>query len=1229
MKTIAKTKKLKTLGYLFLSCLTLLGMSADSYIWVMPKANALTQPQTPTVPICGARNNADVEQYTGPALPSPAYVNEIEPGGNNGINSYMYWPGSSGQDPRWYIDQAVTTQSITFFIYDATTDALINNFTISIPSALQGQATQSSFAVDPSGNIYIGTYAPGGNGGTISQWLWSPGDTSATEGWSVKTPGLLVGAVYGYTDSSGVYRIAGVTGNPTASDIYAAAYSDTYNATDGTYMGTNNLIGNGVQPAYAHNNDLVSVDTNSGSVYIWNSTATNELFYMSAGTNSWMLPNGANELANGDIVTVSYIGDLSAIFSPTGVLLGKIYGNTYAGNPLDVINGGPVQVINGRIYYVAENPYSTPNKLTYFTTTTEADYLASPQGAPFSLGIGAGLSTNAAYNYFSYGTTPQVNLNFNQWWQGVATDYTGSYTVSSLNQVINGQTGTSQSFSIPGSLSDYTNSTTAVPLTLPPATPGVYAVNVQLLQSGTVVGADCLTYTVGAANDSFNPATLPSGADTQGIALAAAFGQKLYRSTYNLDACYPGVTDPTSTTTLNCPSSMISDIQSAATLAAQDGVTYEIQLGTGTTFDQNAVSNGQWQRLVGLMVAEFPSVTDWECWNEPDNNSFSSAASYVTTALEPCYNAVKGVSASDNVIGISNDNYSVSNYQSYVSAGALNYLNIVAVHAYTGFNRSFEEQGMIIPSIYSPSETGSLQSLQTYLKSVGYSGPIYDTESGFWNNTPSMPYNYYDQGDKLVRKMILEQSIGMDWNSNFFNIGGYEVNGAYWELLGGADNVLTPGGLAAINYTANLGGRSFQTWLPTGVPHTYAALFGPSSTSPNDVVAVWSDDYNVSIVPSLSGGGSINVTSEYGVSSSLNYQATLNLSGQVQYLSVPSGQSISIAPYESYAVNYASTAAGASAVASSSYACGSTTLNPNKVLSGIDDAEGNNSEDCNGPIWTASESDSNPTLTINLSTPETLDRIYISSYSIGSILTGLRNYQVEVGNGSGLTTVANISNQWYNRNNLISFTPQTVSQIVITGMQINYSGYGNGLPPGFWSSSFPDLTSIYDVEAYAPGTGATIPPTNNLSLPDMINGYTHSYAPLDVVAQDSSGSGIKGIDLYIDGLLNNSVSSSSYDFTLDTLKMTDGNHNLTVMTSDNNGYTTTTPLPIIVNNGDLNSDGKVNLSDLIILAQNYGRAGSFSYSQGNITDSNSTTTPQVGLSDLIILAQNYGWVASP
>lgn len=72
-------------------------------------------------------------------------------------------------------------------------------------------------------------------------------------------------------------------------------------------------------------------------------------------------------------------------------------------------------------------------------------------------------------------------------------------------------------------------------------------------------------------------------------------------------------------------------------------------------------------------------------------------------------------------------------------------------------------------------------------------------------------------------------------------------------------------------------------------------------------------------------------------------------------------------------------------------------------------------------------------------------------------------------------------------------------------------------------------------------------------------------------------------------------------------------------TSDPGAEIDVTPVSIP---GDANLDGKVDFSDLLILAQNFGRPGDFT--QGNFNGDFFVTFP-----DLLILAQNYGATADP
>ena len=147
------------------------------------------------------------------------------------------------------------------------------------------------------------------------------------------------------------------------------------------------------------------------------------------------------------------------------------------------------------------------------------------------------------------------------------------------------------------------------------------------------------------------------------------------------------------------------------------------------------------------------------------------------------------------------------------------------------------------------------------------------------------------------------------------------------------------------------------------------------------------------------------------------------------------------------------------------------------------------------------------------------------------------------------------------------------------------------------------------------------PPTNSIALPAQVSGFTNSVAPVNASVTDNSSSTIAQVQLLVDGSLNNTLSVPPFDFNVNTTSLPDGNHTLAIKSKDSKGNTKTTQQTILVNNGDLNNDGTVNLSDLAVMAINWG-ATSATYSQGSIMGNG-----QVNISDLAILANNWGWVA--
>jgi hypothetical protein len=139
------------------------------------------------------------------------------------------------------------------------------------------------------------------------------------------------------------------------------------------------------------------------------------------------------------------------------------------------------------------------------------------------------------------------------------------------------------------------------------------------------------------------------------------------------------------------------------------------------------------------------------------------------------------------------------------------------------------------------------------------------------------------------------------------------------------------------------------------------------------------------------------------------------------------------------------------------------------------------------------------------------------------------------------------------------------------------------------------------------------------------NSYIHSKTQaIDVSASanDGTGGSISNCKLIINSTTVATDSSSPYDFSLSTLTYSNGALTITASCTDNQSNVTTQPISVIVNNGDLNNDGSVNISDLAIMAEHWGETDS------NYTDGNITGQTNINISDLSVLAVNWGWSKS-
>jgi hypothetical protein len=96
------------------------------------------------------------------------------------------------------------------------------------------------------------------------------------------------------------------------------------------------------------------------------------------------------------------------------------------------------------------------------------------------------------------------------------------------------------------------------------------------------------------------------------------------------------------------------------------------------------------------------------------------------------------------------------------------------------------------------------------------------------------------------------------------------------------------------------------------------------------------------------------------------------------------------------------------------------------------------------------------------------------------------------------------------------------------------------------------------------------------------------------------------------------LSASPHTFSLNTLNYHDGSYTVKVSGTDNGGNSSSDSASVYITNGDFNSDNKVNISDLAIMAAHWGQTDS-NYAHGNITGQST-----INISDLAVLAGNWG-----
>ena len=723
--------------------------------------------------------------------------------------------------------------------------------------------------------------------------------------------------------------------------------------------------------------------------------------------------------------------------------------------------------VGDRLYFAAGGRFTNTQNVSWITFADLAALVDAPSPPTLVLGFGAGLLTGAEGQYFKAGQEPSVHAHLEPWWAAHASELRLTYTVRDRSQVLSGEEMAATEVALPTTVAGLD----AIPLALPPGRPGAYQVDARLLAGTTVIGATCLHYTVGAPGHRLDFAALPSGTDFGGptlprsVALADQLGMNGVRARVEWSQLLPqGTTGP-------MDFSAYDDAFATAAREARDrGVGLWAQVGEGSPIEKALVDEGRWEQRVGELVAHFKGVMPaWEAWNEP-NNTFGSPGDYVTRVLEPFARAVRAADPEAEVIGGSTLGVDLEYWKGIVAAGGLDSLDVAAVHPYTSHNRSWEEQG-------TPEAIAALQDL---LAESGASIPLWNTESAWWSDGPA---NLLAQADKAARAALWGRELGVERWSYLLLEGGYGDFGLSYSLIEAsvAPDYVKPAALATMTVAASTAERPFEAMVDTGIASAYAAAFGPAPGGDDTLLVAWTDDMDVTASLVAEGATvpvSIGVTDVLGATTTLELSpdqaVELTLSGSPVYLVAPAGIRLRLGPTEAFGTNVAAASAGASAVASSA-----NLTNPaSAAIDGRSDAA--NGGDLNAvPAWASAPGDDGPSLTVTLARPSSLDRVVVASHSNASVVTGLRDYTVELrGDDGAWTEVGRVRDQFFDRNAVIRFPARTATAVRISVTAINHGGLAGGVVPWFWPSdpaalADPDATwygpaVVYELEAYGP-----------------------------------------------------------------------------------------------------------------------------------------------------------------
>jgi len=735
----------------------------------------------------------------------------------------------------------------------------------------------------------------------------------------------------------------------------------------------------------------------------------------------------------------------------------------------------------------------------FSVTEISADRMAYQLGAPVKynaaneelfggLGLGAGLLVDAPYGVFPDGTPPRVVAAFDDAWAAHAGTYALRYQVRGDPRVWDPVVGEETVVDLPADGGE-------VPLDLPAARPGVYEVDAALVDTATgeAVSGTCLRYTVAAEGSDLDPAVLADGADwggagpLRGVQLADQLGVGSHRTQLDFGAIVPDPTarpDAAGLVWDSLPDAAFepdeeegeepvdvdpfAELAAAAELADETGVILTLQLGSGGEAEQAAVEAGTWEgwarEIVAAVHERAPQIRYWQPWNEPNNTGYEDAAAYEAEVGAPFAAGARDAVGDVVVVGGNTLGVEPAWWTDLVAAGGCDSLDVVGIHPYTGFNRSWEEEGF-------SADGAELDALREAVAPCG-DVPVWDTETGWWSDGVA---NFWAGGSDVVRKLLWYGVEGVEEWTYFFSEGGFGEAGNSWSLLQFGQYV-KPAGAAFAASAPFLDGFVPGMSVETGTPGVHGVRApGTGEQAGAELLALWSEDLSTDVRLSAP-GGAVTVTARdaYGAERGLDVPAdgvAVPVNGAPVLLVAPAGTALEVAPVEAFGDDVL---AGRPVTATSTH---EDANDPDVVTSGTFAVR----EPWRSGRLPDGSVDEAPGLEVTTDGPRTVDRVAVATAGIRCCTSGLRDYTVSVRTPDGAwQDVAQQTDQFLDRVALFSFDPVEVTAVRVTlpltterdvpVLAANYTGIVGGLHPDFvpLATESDWIATISAVQAWEP-----------------------------------------------------------------------------------------------------------------------------------------------------------------